>query len=155
MTDANTTLVPYESQLLSKARAIGVDLTPMLEQVPEADDDAYVGIIRSIIEAKDVAGLDAPWTAKSLQEYVDKPIRVDAIRKMPSDFDEGLGLYLVLDCTISNDGEKATLTTGSVNIVVQLVRAFTLNALPLVCIPRLSKKPSRNGYRPMHLEMMQ
>jgi len=155
MTETSTALVPYESQLLSQARAVGVDLTPMLEKVPEADDDAYVGIIRSIIEAKDVAGLDAPWTAKSLQAYVDSPIRVDAIRKMPSDFDEGLGLYLVLDCTVSNDGEKATLTTGSVNIVVQLVRAFTLDALPLVCIPRLSKKPSKAGYRPMHLEMVQ
>jgi hypothetical protein len=154
MTQEQTGLVPYESKLLSQAAAVGVDLTPLLARVPEADDDAYVGIIRQLMSAETAADLDAPFTARSLEDYVDIPIRVLGIHKMPSDFDEGLGTYLVIDCEVHGTAGRHTLTTGSVNVVVQLVKAYTLDALPLVCVPRRAKKPTAKGYSPMHLEMV-
>jgi hypothetical protein len=147
-------LVPYDSQILSNAGQVGVDLTALLASVPEADDDAYVGIIRQLMSAESVADLDAPWTTRSLEAFVDSPLRVLNIHKMPSDFDEGLGTYLVVDAVVPGLGEKFTVTTGSVNVVVQLVKAHTLGALPLLCIPRRSKRPTANGYYPMHLEIV-
>jgi hypothetical protein len=149
----STAIVPYESQLLSQAAAVGIDLKAMLELIPEADDDAYVRLIQQIATATDVAELDAPWSMTGLTEYVDQWIVVQGLKRMPSDFADGLGFYLVIDAVPAKGGAPFSVSTGSVNVTVQLVRANALQLLPLTCCPRLSKKPTKDGYWPMHLEM--
>jgi len=154
MTEEQTGVIVYESKLLSDAQAAGVDLTPLLAQVPEAEDDAYVRIIRQLMSAQSAADLNNPFDARGLEEYIDRPILVVGIHKMPSDFDEGLGVYLVVDIVTGPDDQHATITTGSVNCVVQLVRAYTMGAFPLACVPREAKRPTAKGYKPMHLEVI-
>lgn len=148
-----TALIPYESQLLSKAQEVGIDLMPMLEKVPEAGEDAYVDIIRQIAQAEDISQLDKAWQLEGLNDYVDTWLTITDMRRMPSDFVEGLGFYLIVDATLNGNGKKVTVSTGSVNVCVQLLRAYTLSALPLIACPRKSVKPTRNGYWPMHLEI--
>ncbi len=154
MTDTETGLITYESQLLTQAQSVGLDLTPLLAQVPEADDDAYVGIIRQLLSAQTAADLNAPFSLEGLQEWADKAIIVNSIKRMPSDFDSGLGLYLVADITDPASNEHKVVSTGSTNIIVQLVKAHQLGAFPVACIPRFAKKPTAAGYTPMHLEFI-
>jgi hypothetical protein len=72
----------------------------------------------------------------------------------PRDYAEGLGVFLVCRVDQPHVGEEFILTTGSVSIVAQLVRAHTQGWLPLQVVPRKAAKPSRNGYFPMHLELV-
>ena len=67
---------------------------------------------------------------------------------------EWLGWYLVVKCDQPEIGEEFTTTTGSVSIVAQLVRAHVAGWLPLLVVPKQSEKPTRKGYRPMHLELV-
>lgn len=154
MTPTSTDLIAYESQILSAAQAVGLDLTPLLAQVPEADEDAYVGIIRQLLGAQSAADLAAPFSMSGLQEYLNTAITVWSIKRMPSDFDSGLGMYLVCEISAAGKDQRVSVSTGSTNIIVQLVKAHVAGWLPLHCIPREAKKPTAQGYTPMHLEVI-
>jgi len=149
-----TGMVVRSSHLLTRAEEMGLDLGPALMNVPEAGDEGELSILRQIMSATSVAELDSPWTAEGLAVYADRIIRVDAIRRAPSDFEDGLGWYLLLDIIdMDKDGERHTITTGSLSVCGQLIKAHALGALPLAVIPRRAKRPSRRGYFPMHLEI--
>lgn len=127
----------------------------MLDAVPEAGGDAFESIIGNLVSATDVRDLDAPWRTAGMREIVNQRIRIDGIRKSPSDFKGGIPWFLLVDGAFVETGEIFTVTTGAASIVVQLAKAAQLGGFPLVCIPRESSKPSANGYYPMHLEMVQ
>lgn len=140
--------------ILEAAPGVKEAFLALVDAVPEAGGDAYSRIVAQILAAESVDDLDAPWQANSLRLMLNRPIRVDTIRRMPSDFTEGLGFFLVLDGVELDTGERITATTGSVAIVAQLVRAHSLGELPLTVIARASSRPSANGYTPLHLEMV-
>jgi hypothetical protein len=154
MPEQTKELATYDSQILSRSAEAGRELTLLMNDVPEADEDAYARIIADILGAQTPADLDAAWNANGIDKYADVALRVDSIHRMPSDFDEGLGMYLVVNAVIPGDGERVTVTTGSVSICAQLIKAFNLKAFPLIVIPRKSKRPTKAGYYPMHLEIV-
>lgn len=126
----------------------------MMDGIPEAGGDAFESIIGSIIAVNDARDLDAPWRSAGMGELANQRIRIDAIRKSPSDFPGGLPFFLLCDGAFVETGEVFTVTTGAVSVVVQLAKAHQLGALPLVCIPRVADRPSKAGNFPMHLEMV-
>lgn len=126
----------------------------MMDDIPEAGGDAFESIIGAIIRVGDVRDLDAPWRSAGMGELANQRIRIDAIRKSPSDFPGGLPFFLLCDGAFVETGEVFTVTTGAVSVVVQLAKAHQLGALPLVCIPRVADRPSKSGNFPMHLEMV-
>jgi hypothetical protein len=129
-----------------------VDL--MMDGIPEAGGDAFESIIGALLTVTDARDLDAPWRSAGLGELANTRIVVRGIRKSPSDFPGGLPFFLLVDGAIADTGEVFTVTTGAASVVVQLAKAHQLGALPLTCIPRIADRPSRNGYYPMHLEMV-
>lgn len=126
----------------------------MIADVPEAGGDGFEAILEAIALAGSAAELDAPWRSAGLEGLANTPIVVTAIRKMPSDYAGGLPWFLVVDAAVRATGEKITVTTGSVGVVAQLVKAWSLGALPLTVVPRMASRPSRSGYYPMHLEIV-
>lgn len=149
----STAVATYDSQLLTAAQAAGVDLRAMLALVPEADDDAMVAIIVQIVNAQSPEQLDAPWSATGMERLDGQWISVRALKRMPSEYADGLGFYLIVDARIVETGEIVSVSTGSVSIIVQLLRANALGAFPLTVKPVIAAKPSANGFRPMHLEI--
>lgn len=127
----------------------------ILEEVPDAGGDGIENILEQIAQAGDTSGLDEPWRAGGLGKYVDQAIVVQSIRKMPSDFGSGLSFFLVVDGAVRATGEKVTATTGSLSVVAQLLKAWQLGAFPVLVVPRLSKRPTKDGYYPQHLEFVQ
>lgn len=125
-----------------------------LSTVPEVDEGSYENILVKLMNASNVYELDSPFTTDSLAEYKDQPIDITSIRQAPSEFAGGLGVYLLIDLVDLGDGSESTVSTGSVSIVAQLVRANTLGLFPLRCIPRVAKKPTKKGYYPQHLEII-
>jgi hypothetical protein len=126
----------------------------MLAEVPDAGNEGIEGILEQIATATSATELDEPWRAGGLGKFVDTPLVVTGIRKMPSDFGSGLAFFLVVDGAVRATGEKVAVTTGSVSVVAQLVKAWSLGAFPMAVIPRLSKRPTKDGYYPQHLEIV-
>lgn len=152
--EQQTGLIEYNAFVLQQYPGGHEAFLMMLAEVPEPDDDAAARIVMEIMGAQSIEDLDKPWDVEGMRDYDGTVLQVQSITKMPSDYQTGLGCYLVCRCSQPGLGEVFTLTTGSVNIVAQLVRAHTLNAFPLEVIPRQSEKPTRKGYRPMHLELV-
>lgn len=154
MTDTGTEVITYDSHILSASRAAGIDLMPLLRQVPEGDEDAYTGIMRQLLSAKSAAELNTPFSLEGMREYEGQPLVIESIRQMPSDFAEGLGVYLICNVRDPRTGEQSSISTGSVSVITQLIVAYVQGWLPLTVVPRFAKKPTAQGYTPMHLEVV-
>lgn len=126
----------------------------MIASVPDAGQDGVDGILAAIATAVDIRDLDEPWRSAGLEKLINVPIVVTGIRKVPSSFQGGLPWFLVIDAGIVATGELTTITTGSVSVVAQLVKAHQLGAFPLRVIPRQADRPSAAGYFPQHLEIV-
>jgi hypothetical protein len=149
-----TALQEWNAEVLDSQPGLREAFLAMLELVPEPDGDATARIVASILGSQTVEDLDAPWTSEGMREYADVALRIKRIVKMPSDYQGGLGVYLVCYVDQPGIGEEFILSTGSVSIVAQLVRAHSLGALPLTIVPKIAAKPTRQGFYPMHLELV-
>jgi hypothetical protein len=127
----------------------------MVALLPRADDDdgGAERIIEAILNAQTWEDLDAPWRARGGEAYKDVPQRILGAKIRPSDFGQGLGVYVVVDAVDMRNGESITWTTGSVSIVAQLVRAHCVGAFPLLATLRVAERPSKAGNFPQHLEV--
>lgn len=127
----------------------------MVAGIPETDDeDASERIVLQLLGATDAAELNAPWDSAPAEELAGKRLRIDTIERRPSDFQDGLGVYLVCKGLILDTGEKLVFTTGAISIVAQLVRAHFLGGLPAICELVIAERPTKKGYRPQHLKIM-
>lgn len=123
-----------------------------LEEVPDAGDRGVEAILEQIATAQTAAETADPWNAGGLGKYADMPLVITGIRKMPSDYEGGLSYFLVIDGAVRATGEKIAATTGSIGCVAQLLRVWMLDAFPVLVVPRFAKRPTKEGYKPMHLE---
>lgn len=127
----------------------------MASDIPESGGDGMEGIIAQLLQAEDATDLDAPWRADGLTAYLGRRLRIDGLRRMPSEFDGGLPFFLIVEAADLETGEKVTLTTGAVSVVAQLVKAWDLGSIPgWRVIPRQAERASSSGYYPQHLEVM-
>jgi hypothetical protein len=127
--------------------------------VPEGGGDAIDRMAAQILGAPDASSLDAPWRSIGLKALNRVPVLVTAIKRLPSDFDQGLGFFLVVTLAIRSTGEVLNVTTGSAFVVLQLLRAWGLEqanpgtVFPWGVTPIVADKSSANGFYPMHLEV--
>ncbi len=126
----------------------------MISAVPDAGQEGIESILRQLAAVTDPAALDTPWQAGGLADFVGRQIIVRGIRKMPSDYPGPLPWFLIIDGQDVTTGAEIHLTTGAVSVVAQLVKAFAESWLPAVFIPRVSDRPTKDGYYPMHLEVV-
>jgi hypothetical protein len=148
MPNKNITVEPEIKELSAQALD---SYQSMLSKVPEGGGGSADNIILQLAEAKTVKDLDRPWETNSFANMDGKIISVTDIKRMVSDFDSGFGYYLVVTYTDGETGEVRNGITGSVSIVAQLIRAYTLGAFPVSCLIKKSERPSKNGFYPMHL----
>ena len=126
----------------------------LAEQIPSSSDDAYASILRTLYNADSPEQLNDPWAAEGLKNWIDRAVTIRGIKRLPSSFDQGLGFFLVMDCTDPTTGKDFIATTGSVAIVAQLAKAYTSGWLPLSVIPRKPARESLNGNVPLHLQVV-
>lgn len=141
---------------LSLSPAVVDAFTPMIYDIPEADDsDATERILLQLAGAQDAFALNDPWArGEGLAFYADVPVIIESITRRESDYAGGFPYYLVVNATVKGTGERIRTTSGSVGVMGQLVKAHQLGALPLEVIPRRSKKPTKSGNYAWHLEIV-
>jgi len=127
----------------------------MVAAVPEAGADSG-SILRQLAAADSPEALNTPWenAPEDLEQYLGACLRFDAIARAPSDFKEGLGFYLIVEATDGRTGAALKLTTGSVNVCAQLVRAYVMGWLPRWAIVEQSEKPTKRGNYPQRLRFV-
>lgn len=136
------------ADLLSRFEALAV-------RIPESDDSqAYEDIVSQILGATGVDGLNAPWDTNKAATLNGHRLRIESMTRRPSDYTEGLGVYLVVKGTDMGTGERFTLTIGSVAVLAQLAQIHALNGLPAIVELIVADKLTKNGYRPIHLKVL-
>ena len=126
----------------------------LMSDIPESDpNDATARIVAQILAAETPEELEEPWNGEGMRALSGRLLRITDVRRLPSEFLSGPGWYLGCTAVLVETGESKFVTTGSLSILAQIGRAVQAGWLPIDVVPREAEKPSRNGYRPMHLEI--
>jgi len=123
----------------------------LVSVIPLGGEDASWSIVDQIMHAQSPADMEKIWSSGSFSDWLGRSIIVTDIHRGESDFKDGLGFFLILSCVDADTGEEFTVTTGSLNVVVQLAWAYTNMSLPFSCTPRQSDRPTADGYYPQRL----
>lgn len=123
------------------------------EDLPESTaEQSQAGIVARILAADDATGvldMGEPVKAEDLEQV---GLTVTGVRWMRSTFDEGPGVYAVIDATRDDNQEQVKVTCGSVNVMTQLLRLQTMSAFPQKVKIVKSSRPTKSGYYPYWLQ---
>lgn len=126
----------------------------MVTLIPGESEDDWTSIFRQILDAERWDQLNTPWEASKVAEIAGETLIINSAKRRPSDFSDGLGFFLVLDCTVRRTGEQLTIVTGSVAVVAQIVKAYSMGLMPLVVQFVVAKRKTKKGYNPHHLHVV-
>lgn len=146
-------LEDQREQLSKLPEALLAQFSQMAVMLPETESDGGASIIEQVLGAVDVQDLDAPWDAKDPDALLDKWIIVTEVTRSISDYADGLGVFLVITSVDDDSGEEFVWTSGSMGVVAQLVRAYTMDWLPCRCRLVKAERKTKSGYDTYHLEV--
>ena len=121
--------------------------------IPSETTDALDSIIGAILSSPSWEQLADPWETASAERLIGRIIRVDRLTRRPSQYKDGLGLFLVVDGVDTQTGEAIVTTTSAMGVVAQLVKAHVAGWLPLYVEWVIAERVTENGYRPQHLKV--
>lgn len=147
-----TDVDPSRDEIAPVSPALIERFAAMATMIPTEDGQAYERIVEAILASASIDALDEPWDTTKAETLLGKVLCINSLTRRPSDFKSGLRIFLVIDSTDTHTGERIVWTTGSVAIVAQLVRAYTLGALPCYAELIVAERPTEAGYRPHHLK---
>lgn len=148
-------MVEYNAEVLAARPGLAEQFLAMLAQVPAPDTgDATAAIAQTLLEAESAEDLNRPWESDGMRDYFGQVVIVHGITQRPSDYKDGLPVYMGCDCTIEATGERKFVSCGSVAAVVALVRAHALSLFPVRVEPTRAKKATPRGYWPYHLAFL-
>lgn len=123
------------------------------EDLPEASaQQSQSGIVARILSAggaEAVLDMGEPTKAEELEQV---PLNVTGVRWMRSTFDEGPGVYAVVDATRTDNDEQVKVTCGGVNVMTQLLKLQTMGAFPQNVKIVKATRPTKSGYYPYWLQ---
>lgn len=150
---AGTELVIKPTGEVATNDAINAYLAAIVNELPDTIEGDMAGILTQIINATQLDDLDSPWQSAGMKKYRDHAIEITSIKRMESTFPGPLGFYILCEGTVMASGEYKAFTTSSASIMAQLLVAWKREMFPFQCYIRVARKPSKNGFFPMHLEV--
>ena len=152
MTKRSTELARSDGLLNFSGKTAVERINDFLALAPTVADDPTESMLNAVLAASDPQEWNDLFTSKSLRDSNGATVRINAYRVNPSDFPGGLKFYLVLDVTDLETGAKGVLTCSSQMAIAQILNAEARVNLPIDVIIREKDKPTRAGFRPIHLE---
>ncbi len=125
----------------------------MVTLIPNEDSSGTERILSQILAAQSWDSLDDPWESSRVEQLAGRILRLDYAERRPSDFREGLGMFLVLHCTDTETGEGTVVTSSAISVIGQVTRAYALKALPLYVEFVIAARATQRGYHPHHLKI--
>lgn len=120
--------------------------------IPSETTDAVESIISQILAAPGWDMLDDPWETTDAKRLAGRIFTIDSLTRRPSQFKDGLGVFLVVHSTDAQTGEQFVWTSSAMGVVAQLVRAYAADWLPLYATLVIAERPTESGYYPHHLK---
>lgn len=148
----STEIVIRKTGEVATSDSVNAHLTRILESVPTQDEGDATGILAQIINATSVEELDSPWQSAGLSKYINYAVRITSIKRIESDYADGLGWFLLCEGVVMETGEYKAFTTSSAAAMAMLLVAWEQGWFPYECYIKIAQKPTKKGYYPMHLE---
>lgn len=125
-----------------------------LGQAANVDDPdaASRAIVERIFEAETAEDILGGQQLDEAEAWLDKPFLLTGVRYNPSDLNESIGVYSVLEGK-AGDGSDVKFSCGARNVMAQAWALHEKGFLPIGVVLKESKRPTARGYRPMWLEM--
>lgn len=143
---AGSEVAPIDKGLLAK-------FAEMATMIPAEGGGGMERILEQILSATSWESLDDPWESSKAEQLAGKILRLDYAERRPSDYRDGLGIFLVLHCVDTANGEQVVVTTSAVSVIGQVVRAYALKAMPLYVEFVIAARATERGYHPHHLKV--
>lgn len=150
MTQSNGTALAQVAQTDAE-KALVQQFASMVTSLPVIPQDGGLGILASIFAATTLEELDRTWTDKGEDWALDRDLIFERLEYGESDFASGIGFYILVHGTDPDSGEEFVFSTGSVNVMGQLVMAHSMGQLPFVGRIVRNDRATRNGYHPQHI----
>ena len=115
-----------------------------------ADVKTSAEITLDILNAKSIDEILGS-TVIGLQSILGEPITIHSANLNQSDFEDGLGAYVVIHATRDN-GDHIVVTSGSENVVAQVIAMHAGGHFPQRVEGAKSVKPTAKGYYPLRLQ---
>lgn len=96
-----------------------------------SDEEVQLRIAASLLTAEDPDAEDVTASGESSKGIVGKPLTVHDLRTSASAKERGVGAFLILDVTFDDEDEHKVVTTGAVQAMTRLARAWADDDLPL------------------------
>lgn len=121
----------------------------------QVEDAGAVGdaIVAKILSSTDVESIFRLGGLEAGKQWIDRPMTVLGVSFNESHFEDGLGVYAVLDAVDPESGESVAIGTSGRQSMAQLWAAHKIGAFPLDLVIRQAKNPSKNGFRAQWLEL--
>lgn len=150
-----TTPAPDEQALQTTQPGRGLSkFKELLALVPTVEDDPTEGMLDAILHATSVEKWEDVFQASHFKDSANRSARIHAFRASPSQFNGRLPLFLILDVTWLDTGERGVLTCGSEMAMAQLLNAWSLGALPLDVEIFRKPTPTKAGFHPMRFKYL-
>lgn len=108
-------------------------------------------IIEQLLAAESDDELEVVGSATGWIEYEGVPVEIRSFRWRKSDYTEGAPIYMIVFATDMRDGGQLVLTTGSKNVLAQLINLARRDRFPVVRILTRAERPTERGYYPLWL----
>jgi hypothetical protein len=141
-----------ETALSTVAEPTGLALIrDILATVPDADSDPTERMTNFILTQPTEKWEDLWAGLPSIRDYKGRQIIVHDLRVRKSDFEGGIGVYLVIDATDVANGTHELISCSSQMSMVQLLTLYRRRQLPATVEVVEKDKPTNAGFRPIHL----
>ena len=151
MSEQNKPSKAVEPQSTESPMAV---LSVMAEAVPEGGQGGLDSMLAAILGAKEVGQLGDAFESSSSKNLVGHTVRIDYIERMPSEYTDGLSIFLVVHGVNLSDDDPITFTTGSAVIVAQLIKCHHEKWFPVDARIEQAPKPTKDGYYPLRLRIL-
>ena len=130
------------------------DFKTLLLAVPTVEEDPTESMIAAILASPNPAKWEEVFTSVSFKDAASKRARVHGFRASPSQFEGRVPVFLILDVTWLDTGERGVMTCGSEMAMAQLLNAWRVGALPIDVEIIRKPTPTKAGFHPMRLRYL-
>ena len=122
------------------------------QEVMSDPAEAQRQIIAQLLDAQSDDDLENFGNAISWADMKGVPIEIRGFRWLPSQFDEGPAVFMVVQGTRLDTGEPVVLTTGGANVMAQLANLATRGSLVGAIREMVEGSKTRQGFTPLWLQ---
>ena len=129
------------------------EYTKILESIPEAQDDDGVGFILDVLNAETVDDLNREDSLPSLDSLAPCRLKFLDVVRRPSDLENGMPFYLVVDAMDTRTGEAIRFQTSAGTPMAVIASRWQRGQWPFVASFTKKAEATKGGYHPLQVKV--